>query len=91
MTSKHPTDCFVVIWLFSYSIAISTPIGNCSDGELRLEGGTVNLQERTREGRVEICINNAWGTVCDNAFRSPDATVVCRQLGLLDLQGQHNL
>ena len=74
-----------------YSTAISTPSGNCSDGEVRLEGGTVNLQERTLEGRVEICINNAWGTVCDSAFRSPDAAVVCRRLGLLDVQGQHNL
>ena len=47
------------------------------------------MRERTREGRVEICINNAWGTVCDNPFRSPDAAVVCRRLGLLDLQGQY--
>ena len=91
MTSNQPTHCFAVIKFFFHSIAISTPIENCSDGELRLEGGKVNLQERTREGRVEICINNAWGTVCDNAFHSADAAVVCRQLGLLDLQGQHNL
>ena len=34
------------------------------------------------EGRVEICINNAWGTVCDNKFSSEDAQVVCRQLHL---------
>ena len=91
VTSNQSTHYFAVIKLFSYSTAISTPNGNCSDGELRLEGGTVNLLERTREGRVEICINNAWGTVCDSAFRSPDAAVVCRQLGLLDLQGLHSL
>ena len=71
--------------------AISTPIGNCSNGELRLEGGSDDMQAGTRDGRVEICINNAWGTVCDNAFRSADAAVVCRQLGLLDLQGQHDM
>lgn len=33
----------------------------------------------TRRGRVEVCVNNAWGDVCSNSFNSPEADVVCNQ------------
>lgn len=39
-------------------------------------GGSV-----TNEGKVEVCIGGEWGTVCDDDFGSPDAGVVCNQLG----------
>ena len=48
----------------------------CITGEVRLvNGATAN------EGRVEICINGVWGTVCDDLWTNNNAKVVCRQLG----------
>ena len=48
----------------------------CDDGSVRVRG---SLSQRI--GRVEVCVNSEWGTICDDSWDSDDASVVCRQLG----------
>ena len=56
--------------------AVTNSSFECQTGEVRLVGG----QEES-EGRVEVCINGEWGTVCDVGWGSQEAQTVCRQLG----------
>ncbi len=64
--------CYVSIRLISDTASGSV----CDYGAVRLVDGS-NLYE----GRVEVCINNVWGTVCDDSWGTTDATLICKQLG----------
>ena len=53
-------------------------VPECETGEVRLVGGVTRSS-----GRVEVCGNGVWGTVCDvlNEWGPENTGVVCRQLG----------
>ena len=60
-----------------YVTGITTACGSCTHGAVRLVNGAT-----TNQGRVEVCVGQTWGTVCDHwSFYNRDARVVCRQLG----------
>ena len=48
----------------------------CPNGEVRLVGSS-----SASGGRVEICVEQSWTTVCDMYWDNEDASVLCRQLG----------
>ncbi len=54
---------------------------------MRLVGG-----EGPHEGRVEIFLNNIWGTICDDFFREYEGALVCKLLnytGVLEVTSRY--
>ena len=57
---------------------------NCTDGDIQLVGGSNKY-----EGRIEICVNQAWGTVCSYSHNNNVGKVVCGQIGAQTLGNVH--
>ena len=59
---------------------ITVQSSTCQTGSIRLVDGTSESS-----GRLEVCVNNLWGTVCSQSWGSSDTKVACRQLGHQEL------
>lgn len=74
--------------MLQFFVDTSLVPGNCSDGDVRLVGGDVD-----NEGRVEVCVNQVWGSVCFateshgwyNYWHLADGKVACRKMGHQEL------
>lgn len=56
---------------------------NCTSGVIRLSG-----EQSLESGRLEICINQAWGTLCSHQWEMRDARVACNELGFQQFYGK---
>ena len=69
------------IWYYCYVtkyiliVTVDSVGSNCTYGDVRLVDGSNQY-----EGRLEVCINDQWGTVCDNSWSTTDASTICKQL-----------
>ena len=55
---------------------LNVTYSNCTDYEVQLvDGPSLN------EGRVLMCINGVWGSLCNSDIDYNDAGVICLELG----------
>jgi deleted-in-malignant-brain-tumors protein 1 len=51
----------------------------CCNGAVRLASSTQSVDSVF--GRVDVCVNGTWGTICSDFWENIDASIVCKQLG----------
>lgn len=71
-TPHYDLSIVIMFWSSHYFVIER----ECNDTEVRLIGG-----QSPYDGRVEICIDGLWRTVCDENWDKRDAAIVCWQLG----------
>ena len=67
------------LFTLSLSLSLLSSEAGCTPGELRLVNGSTPA-----EGRIEMCLDDVWGTLCGIIWIEIDSIVACRQLGYND-------
>ena len=68
-------------WIYIHVHLVSSAVtpSECNDGDVQLVDGATEY-----EGRVEVCVNGVWSTVCAySGWYSNAARIVCNQIGAL--------
>ena len=63
-----------------YSVDVHVDPVGCHEGSVRIANGSI-----LNEGRVEVCVNGVWGSVCADGWDKTDAHIICQQLGFPEL------
>ena len=53
--------------------------GTYTEGAVRLADGVLE-----QEGRVEVCIDGVWGSICGTGWDAIDGYVLCKKAGFDD-------
>ena len=66
----------IYIYIYIYKNQFFIILDDCNNQTIRLVGGATSW-----EGRVEVCADGRWGTVCDEGWTNQSADLMCTHFG----------
>ncbi len=71
-------ECVHIVAFYTHTYIVT-----CFEGHVQLITNDDFIDDSflSPVGRVEICLNGKYGTICGDGWSDEDASVVCRQLG----------